>query len=105
MRKPFMSNEWMNSDSAAMLASPALETAESGAMELSEDELDSVAGGCGFNFGDLAGFDQSSGNFYSKKSFGAEQMTFAGPEGSGTMSTIGMEEINSGAFQNISARA
>lgn len=92
----------MNVDSVSM--STLSTTADTEMMELCEEELDTVAGGCGFNLGDFEGFNQSSGNFYSKKNLAMNQATFAGPEGSGTISSVNLEEINSGAFQNIGAQ-
>lgn len=102
-----MNESMMNANPTEMLESPnlefsAMESLETGAMELSDDELNAVAGGCGINLGDLDGFNQSSGNFYSKKNLAVNQATFAGPEGSGTISSVGFEQIDSGAFQNIS---
>lgn len=94
-----MDNELMiNAEPASMSPTATLST-DAGVMELCDDELDTVAGGCG---GD--GFNQSSGNFFSQKNLAMNQATFAGPQGSGTVSSITLEEISSGAFQNLSGQ-
>ncbi|MCU0525603.1 MAG: CTB family bacteriocin [Elainella sp. Prado103] len=79
----------------------AMANAEMGAMELSEDELDGISGGMSLNFGDVDSFAQKSGNFFSQKNLSIGQATFAGPEGSGTISQIDFQGIESGAFQDI----
>ncbi|NJO80313.1 MAG: hypothetical protein HC827_18585 [Cyanobacteria bacterium RM1_2_2] len=74
---------------------------ESAAIELSEDDLDNVSGGLGISFGDVNSFAQKSGNFFSQKNLSVGQMTFAGPNGSGTISQVDFQQIDSGAFQDI----
>jgi hypothetical protein len=76
-------------------------TTEMMAIELTEDDLDCVAGGLGINFGDVESFAQKSGNFFSQKNLSVGQATFAGPNGSGTISQVDFQQIDSGAFQDI----
>lgn len=71
------------------------------AVELSDDVLDNIAGGAGLNLGDFDSFAQNSGNFFSQENLSVGQMTFAGPNGSGTISQVDFQRIDSGAFQNI----
>lgn len=75
--------------------------AEMAAMELSEDDLDGISGGMSLNFGDVDSFAQKSGNFFSQKNLSIGQATFAGPQGSGTISQVDFQGIDSGAFQDI----
>jgi hypothetical protein len=69
--------------------------------ELSEQDLDGVSGGLAINFGDVDSFFQKSGNFFSQKNLSVGQATFAGPNGSGTISSVDFQQIDSGAFQEI----
>lgn len=69
-------------------------------VELSEQDLD-ISGGTGFNLGDVGSFGQKSGNFFSQKNLSVGQATFAGPGGSGTISQVDFQQIDSGAFQDI----
>jgi hypothetical protein len=81
--------------------------ADTGAMsemaitELSEGDLEQVSGGTGLDLGDLSGLFQNSGSFFSQENLSMGQATFAGPGGSGTLSTLDYQKIDSGAFQNI----
>jgi hypothetical protein len=67
--------------------------------ELSEMELDNVSGG--LSFGDVHKFASGSGNSFRKKTSMIEQGTFAGENGSGTFSSVGIEDIFSSAGQGI----
>lgn len=69
--------------------------------QLSEDDLDNVSGGMSLNFGDIENFAQNSGSFFEQTNLSVDQATFAGPNGSGTVSSIDFQQIKSGAFQNI----
>jgi bacteriocin-like protein len=71
------------------------------AIELSEQELDNVSGGLSINFGDVNSFASTANNSFRKKTTMIEQGTFAGEHGSGTMSSIGMEDIFSAAGQGM----
>ena len=89
-------------NSAEMMAMGlADEFAGAGAVELSDQDLDNVSGGLGINFGDVNSFAQKSGNFFSQKNLSVGQATFAGPNGSGTISQVDFQQIDSGAFQDI----
>ncbi len=79
----------------------AIEPSELGAIELSEQDLDTVSGGLGLSLGDVDSFFQKSGNFFSQKNLSVGQATFAGPNGSGTISSVDFQQIDSGAFQEI----
>lgn len=71
------------------------------AVELSETELDSVAGGLAVSIGDAKGFAQSAANDFFQKNLMVAQQTVAGPNGSGTASVMNLQEIGSSAGQSI----
>ncbi len=71
------------------------------AIELSSDELDTVAGGLSITLGDGQGFSSDANNTFNKKNLTTGQQTFAGPNGSGTMSMTNLQEIFSSAAQGI----
>jgi hypothetical protein len=67
--------------------------------ELSEQELDNVAGGLSLN--GVHKFASSAGNTFSKKTSMIEQGTFAGEHGSGTFSSVGIQDVFSTADQGM----
>ena len=71
------------------------------AIELSEDELDTVAGGLSITLGDGQGFASDASNTFEQKSLTVGQQTFAGPHGSGTASLTNLQEIISTAGQGL----
>ena len=71
------------------------------AVELSEDELDTVAGGLSISLGNGQGFASDASNTFSQKNLTVGQQTFAGSQGSGTASMANLEEIFSSAAQGI----
>ena len=71
------------------------------AVELSSEELDTVAGGLAITLGDVQGFASDANNTYSKKNLTVGQQTFAGPNGSGTASLSNLQDIFSSAGQAI----
>lgn len=71
------------------------------AVELSLDELDTVAGGLALSLGDIKGFASDASNSFSQKNLGVAQQTFAGPGGSYTGSVTQLQDISSGAGQSI----
>ncbi|MGF1675881.1 MAG: CTB family bacteriocin [Rivularia sp. (in: cyanobacteria)] len=71
------------------------------AVELSDDELDIVNGGLAISFGDVQGFASDASNSFSQKNLVVGQQTFAGPNGSGTVSMTNVQEIFSSAGQGI----
>ena len=71
------------------------------AVELSEMELDTVAGGLAISFGDVQGFASDATNTFSQKNLTVGQQTFAGPGGSGTASFTNAQDIFSSAGQAI----
>ncbi|MBW4603073.1 MAG: CTB family bacteriocin [Calothrix sp. FI2-JRJ7] len=71
------------------------------AVELSFDELDTLAGGLVISLGDIGGFASDASNTFSQKNLGVAQQTFAGPGGSYTASGIQLQDIKSGAGQAI----
>ncbi|BDA71069.1 hypothetical protein CAL7716_052350 [Calothrix sp. PCC 7716] len=74
------------------------------AIELSIDELDTVAGGLAISLGDIGGFTSDAGNSFSQKNLAVGQQTFAGPGGSYTGSVTNLQEIFSKAGQSIAAK-
>ncbi|MBW4506304.1 MAG: CTB family bacteriocin [Scytonematopsis contorta HA4267-MV1] len=71
------------------------------AVELSSDELDTVAGGLSITLGDGQGFSSDANNSFRKNNLTTGQQTFAGPNGSGTTSMTNLQEIFSSAAQGI----
>ncbi|MBD2196883.1 MULTISPECIES: CTB family bacteriocin [Calothrix] len=72
-----------------------------GAVELSEQELDNVAGGLALVLGDVNGYaSQANNNFFQKELVVAQQTT-AGPNGSSTGSITSLKEVASSAGLNI----
>ncbi|BAY30412.1 hypothetical protein NIES2107_22560 [Nostoc carneum NIES-2107] len=69
------------------------------AIELSEDELDNVAGGFGIVLGDGQSLSLGTGATFHQKNLAVAQQTFAGPGGAGTTTLINAQEIFSNAGQ------
>ncbi|BAY89351.1 MULTISPECIES: CTB family bacteriocin [unclassified Tolypothrix] len=69
------------------------------AVELSEDELDNVAGGFGIILGDGQSLTLGTGATFQQKNLAVAQQTFAGPNGAGTTTLINAQEIFSDAGQ------
>ncbi len=74
------------------------------AIELSIDELDTVAGGLAISLGDIGGFASDASNSFSQKNLGVAQQTFAGPGGSYTGSVTSLQDIFTNAGQAIAAK-
>lgn len=72
------------------------------AIELSLDELDTVAGGLSLILGDIGGFASSANNSFYQKTLNVAQQTYAGPNGSYTGSVFNFQEVASTAGQDIS---
>ena len=71
------------------------------AIELSEDQLDTVAGGVSITLAPGQGFASDASNGFGQKNLAVGQQTFAGPNGSGTASLTNLQEIFSSAAQGI----
>lgn len=74
------------------------------AFVLSNDELDTVAGGLAISLGDIGGFASDASNTFKQKSLTVGQQTFAGPGGSYTGSVTNLQEIFSTAGQAIAVK-
>ncbi len=74
------------------------------AIELSPNQLDSVAGGLSLILGDIGGFASSANNSFYQKTLNVAQQTYAGPNGSYTGSLFNFSEVASSAGQNIVIR-
>ncbi|MBD2202271.1 hypothetical protein H6G33_11610 [Calothrix sp. FACHB-1219] len=72
-----------------------------GAVELSEQELDNVAGGLALVLGDVKGYSSQAGNDFFQKELIVAQQTTAGPNGSSTGSITSLKEISTSAGLNI----
>ncbi|MBD2202272.1 hypothetical protein H6G33_11615 [Calothrix sp. FACHB-1219] len=72
-----------------------------GAVELSEQELDNVAGGLALVLGDVNGYASQATNGFSQKDLIIAQQTTAGPNGSSTGSITSLKEVASSAGLNI----
>ena len=77
---------------------------EINAVELSDDELDTVSGGLAISLGDIGGFASDASNSFSQKNLAVGQQTFAGPGGSYTGSVTNLQEIFSTAGQAIAIK-
>ena len=71
------------------------------AIELSEDELNTVHGGLSISLGDGQGFASDASNTFSQKDLAVGQQTFAGSGGSFTDSLTYLKEISSTAGQGL----
>jgi hypothetical protein len=71
------------------------------AIELSSDQLDTVAGGLSISLGDGQGYASDASNKFTQKDLAVGQQTFAGADGSGTVSMTCLKEISSSAGQSI----
>ena len=71
------------------------------AIELSEDELDNVAGGFGISIGEGQNLALSTFSNFSQKSTTIAQETFTGFGGSYTTSFVHMQEITSSSGQSL----
>lgn len=71
------------------------------AIELSEDELDTVAGGFAISIGEGQNLAFSTFSNFSQKSTIVAQETFTGLGGSYTGSLIQMQEVTSSAGQSL----
>jgi hypothetical protein len=71
------------------------------AVELSEQELDNVAGGLSVALGDVGGYASEAGNDFFKKELLVAQQTSSGPNGSSTGSITSLKEISTSAGLNI----
>ncbi|EKE97705.1 CTB family bacteriocin [Tolypothrix sp. PCC 7601] len=69
------------------------------AIELSEDELDNVAGGFGIVLGDGQNLSLGTGATFQQKILAVGQQTVAGPGGAGTTTLVNAQEIFSNAGQ------
>ncbi|BAY89352.1 MULTISPECIES: CTB family bacteriocin [unclassified Tolypothrix] len=69
------------------------------AIELSEDELDNVAGGFGIVLGDGQNLSLGTGATFQQKNLAVGQQTVAGPGGAGTTTLVNAQEIFSNAGQ------
>ncbi|MBD2202275.1 hypothetical protein H6G33_11630 [Calothrix sp. FACHB-1219] len=70
-------------------------------IELSEQELDNVAGGLALVLGDVEGYSSQAGNKFFQKELVVAQQTTAGPNGSSTGSITSLKEVASSAGLNI----
>ncbi len=79
-------------ESASLVAneSYSLVAETSQLVEMSEDELDIVAGGA----------HQASGNTYDRSRTAMKGSSFAGPDGSGSSFSLTTEDIHSSAFES-----
>ncbi len=77
---------------------------EINAVELSNDELDTVAGGLAISLGDIGGFASDASNTFKQTNLTVGQQTFAGPGGSYTGSVTNLQEIFSTAGQAIAVK-
>ena len=71
------------------------------AVELSEQELDTVAGGLAVTLGDVKGYASDAANDFFQKDLTVVQQTYAGPQGSYTGSVTNQTDTGSSAGQGI----
>lgn len=72
---------------------------QAGAIELSDQELDTVSGGTGLDLGNIDSFMTGSASDFMQRNLSMDQMTFAGPGGAGTLTSMDFQEIASSARQ------
>ena len=71
------------------------------AVELSETELDSVAGGFSISIGEGQNLALDTNSSLHQKSIGIGQRTNAGPGGAGTVTMVNAQDIFSNAGQGL----
>ncbi|MGB3636278.1 MAG: CTB family bacteriocin [Rivularia sp. (in: cyanobacteria)] len=71
------------------------------AVELSEDELDTVAGGFGISIGDGQNLALDTTSSFKQSNLGVAQQTMAGPTGAGTTTQVMAQDIFSNAGQGL----
>ncbi|BAZ05363.1 CTB family bacteriocin [Calothrix sp. NIES-3974] len=72
------------------------------AVELSVDELETVAGGFGIIIAPGQGLDLGTNANFQQKDLAVQQQTFAGPGGAGNALVVQAREINSNSGQFLS---
>ncbi|BAY99561.1 hypothetical protein NIES37_35470 [Tolypothrix tenuis PCC 7101] len=71
------------------------------AVEMSEDELDNVAGGFGIVLGGGQSLGLVTGSSFEQKNLAVGQQTVAGPGGAGTTTLVNAQDIISSAGQGL----
>jgi hypothetical protein len=71
------------------------------AVELSETELDSVAGGFAISIGDSQNLALNTNSFFQQSNLVVGQSTFSGPNGSGTVTAVNAQDIITNAGQAL----
>ena len=71
------------------------------AIELSETELDSVAGGFSISIGEGQNLALDTNSSFQQKNIGIGQQTMAGPTGAGTVTMVNAQDIFSNAGQGL----
>ncbi|BAY31082.1 hypothetical protein NIES2107_29360 [Nostoc carneum NIES-2107] len=71
------------------------------AVELSEDDLDNVAGGFGIVLGGGQNVGLLTDSTFQQKNLAVGQQTIAGPGGAGTTTLVNAQEIFSNAGQGL----
>jgi hypothetical protein len=74
---------------------------EINAVELSDLELDTVAGGFAISIAPGQNLALDTNSSFSQKTLGFGQSTFSGPNGSGTTTLVSINEIFTDAGQNL----
>ena len=71
------------------------------AIELSETELDSVAGGFSISIGEGQNLALDTNSSFQQSNLVVGQQTFAGPTGAGTVTMVNAQDIFSNAGQGL----
>jgi hypothetical protein len=71
------------------------------AVELSEQELDNVAGGFAINIGDGQNLGLDTNSSFHQSNLAVGQSTFAGAAGAGTVTVVNAQDIFSQAGQGL----
>ena len=71
------------------------------AVELSEAELDTVAGGFSISIGEGQNLALDTTSSFQQKNIGVGQQTMAGPGGAGTVTMVNAQDIFSNAGQGL----
>ncbi|BAY50280.1 hypothetical protein SAMD00079811_79090 (plasmid) [Scytonema sp. HK-05] len=72
-------------------------------VEMSEQELDSVAGGLDVSLGNVGNFTQDSASNFKATNFEIQDFTTAGPGGASTGTAAELQQTQSNALNNIIA--
>ncbi|MGB3135199.1 MAG: CTB family bacteriocin [Nodosilinea sp.] len=82
-------------NNAESIMDEVVEAADMAITELTDGDLDNCSGGCS-GFGDIESLFKGSSSFFSQSGVSMDQVSFAGPNGAGSMSSLDAFSTESG---------